>query len=392
MHRKLVRAIISVLLILVMSLISFFLFLSAVFSGEGDFYSTVIIITFILLLIWLVLWSFKLLTPRKLYYSLGGIILCCAFVVAGYNLHRWYIDRIPVVGSEVDLTFYSPFASDTRAIMLNEPSLLKFTVSDTLPRIDGATALYPLYSAFVQAVYPEKEYQLFESEVSGGTTPVAYERLVKGEVDVIFCAAPSLSQIEKAREGGIEFKLTPIGREAFVFFVNKNNKIRNLTVDQIRRIYSGDITNWKEIGGSNDEIIAFQRPKNSGSQTMLEKIMGDMPIAESPKNRRVDGMGGIIRQTADYKNFNNAIGYTFLFYVKEMVGNKEIELLRINDITPDKNTIENGEYPFTGDFYAVTTHSGNKNVQRLIDWILSPQGQYLVEKTGYTSLQTTQTQ
>lgn len=367
--------------------------ISASFSGEGSFYSPVIIATFFLLVIWLVLWSFQLLKPRQLYYSLGAIIICCVLVVAGYNMHKSYIDSIPVISAEVDLTEYSPFVENTKAVLLDQPSTLKFGESDLLPRIDGATALYPLYAAFVQATYPPGDYPLtMYSIVKGGTTPKAYDRLMDGKVDVIFCAAPSKNQVEQARNKGIEFHLTPIGREAFVFFVNKENPVRGLTVEQIQSIYSGEITNWKQVGGKNQKIKAFQRPKNSGSQTMLEKIMEDGPLMNPPTEDIVDGMGGIIDQTAQYKNFDNAIGYTFLFFAKEMVGNNQIELLEVNDIYPDRQTIENGKYPFTGDFYAITIDTTNTNVQRLINWILSPQGQSLVEKTGYTSLQTTQTQ
>jgi len=372
-------------------MVGFYFLISVAFSVDGSFYGTIIIIPFVLLVIWLTILSFKS-KIRNLNYYVSSIVICFTLVVTGCNINKSYIDSIPTVNNEFDLTLYSPFKENSKAVTLDESPSLKFSDSDTLPRIDGATALYPLYSAFVQAVYPIKEYPLFRSEVSGGTTPVAYNRLIKGEVDIIFSAAPSQDQIETAREKGIEFRLTPIGREAFVFFVNKNNNIRTLTVDQIRSIYSGDITNWKAFGGNDNEIIAFQRPKNSGSQTMLEKIMDNIPVMEPPKSRQVVGMGGIIHQTADYKNFDNAIGYTFLFYAKEMVGNKDIELLKINGIAPDKINIENNKYPFTDDFYAVTTGSENKNLQRFIDWILSPQGQYLVEKTGYTSLQTTQTQ
>lgn len=145
-----------------------------------------------------------------------------------------------------------------------------------MPRLDGATALYPLYSAFVQAVYPQDTYNS-SIELTGNdlvlctSTSEAYKRLIAGNADIIFAAAPSLAQTKQAKLAGRELKLTPIGREAFVFFVNKRNPVDSLTIEQIKDIYSGTVTNWSEVGGKKASIRAFQRAENSGSQTKLQK-------------------------------------------------------------------------------------------------------------------------
>lgn len=359
--------------------------LAATFSGEGNFYSPVILITYILLIAWFIVWSFKILGKKLLIYSIIGIVLCCVLTVGSYNIYQYYINSIPTVNEQdLILSDYEPFKERTKAVILHEESMLKIT--DSLPRIDGATALYPLYAAFVQATYPQKEYNLRESEVRGGTTPQAYERLISGEVDLIFCAQPSKEQIEDAASKGKVFKMTSIGREAFVFFVNKKNPVNEISSAQIRDIYSGKITNWKELGGEDDAIRAFQRPEGSGSQTMLRHIMGNQPLMMPIQENRVGGMGEIVERTSVYKNFNNAIGYSFLLFATRMVQNDEIKLLKVDAIYPDKKSIENNTYPFTGDFYAITTDTQNKNVEKLIKWILSPQGQYLVEETGYTPI------
>ena len=199
-----------------------------------------------------------------------------------------------------------------------------------------------------------------------------------------------------ARARGLELKLTPIGREAFVFFVNKRNFTSNLTVEDVRGIYSGEITNWREVGGNNDSIRPFQRAKNSGSQTMLLEIMGDTPLMTAPEADYYDMMYQIYRAVAVYKNYRNALGYSFLFYINEMIAEDRIKFLSIDDVEPTAANIANGTYPFANDFYAVTvvpTPEAKRDVQRvanterLIEWILSPQGQSLVEKTGYVPLQ-----
>jgi len=298
-----------------------------------------------------------------------------------FPIYEAYKNQLETVDSEVNIYEYMPFAENRKIAALHETATLE--LNDNLPKIDGATALYPLYSAIVQAIYPEKEYDLYNSEVMVNTTPTAYTKLIDGEVDMIFAAAPSISQENRAGQRGLELKLTPIGKEAFVFFVNNKNTVNGLSREQLKGIYSGKITNWEEVGGKNDAIRAFQRPEDSGSQSALQSFMGETPIMAAPTEDIASGMGGIINEVAQYKNFKNAIGYTFRFYSTQMVQNNKIKLLEIDGIAPTKENIRNNSYPITSEFYIVTAGTQNPNVEKLIDWILSPQGQQLIEKAGY---------
>lgn len=217
-------------------------------------------------------------------------------------------------------------------------------------------------------------------------TGEAYERLLRGDVDIIFVPEPSKSHQDKADKLGVAFEMTPIGKEAFVFFVNVKNPVDTLMVDEIRGIYSGQITNWQQVGGKDEKIRPFQRPENSGSQTALQKIMGDTALIEAPREDVVQGMGGIINQVADYRNFDNAIGFSFLFYSTELVKQNQIKHLAINDIKPNHDNIRNDTYPFAKPFYAVTLSNPTKTSRDLIGWVISPQGQELVAKSGYVPI------
>lgn len=130
-----------------------------------------------------------------------------------------------------------------------------------------------------------------------------------------------------ARRAAKELHLTPIGREAFVFFVNSRNPVEGLTVEQIQGIYTGQITNWNQVGGKNQPIRPFQRLENSGSQSALLRLMDGLPLIEPEKEDRVGGMGGIIQQVASYRNYKNSIGFSFRFYASEMAANDQIRLL-----------------------------------------------------------------
>ena len=219
------------------------------------------------------------------------------------------------------------------------------------------------------------------------TTPntLLYYNIVTGDADIVFVGGPSKAQESFAKENGVELVYTPIGKEAFVFFVNGKNPLDNITVKQIQHIYSGKITKWDEMNVSGlGEIRAFQRDEGSGSQTALVKLMGGKPLIKPIEENVINGMGGIISKAADYKNYKNAIGYSFRYYSQEMVNNNQIKLLNIEEIEPTTENIENGLYPIASEFFAVTRADADENTKKLLDWIVSKQGQELVKKTGYT--------
>ena len=322
---------------------------------------------------------------------------CCVYV--GFGL---YNDSIPTVEDRDGLIYeYEPFAQGSKAVYLDEESTLKFETPSI--DMDGATALYPVYSAFVQAVYPEGKYDIYDfkynedegyGQVTCTGTIEAYERLIEGKTDIIFCAAPSKDQLALAEASGVQLHLTPIGREAFVFFVNSENPVEGLTVEEIQGIYTGEIRNWRELGGKNQRIRPYQRAENSGSQSALLRLMEGLPLMEPEKEDRIAGMGGIINEVASYRNHKNAIGFSFRFYSTEMVENEQIRLLALNGVLPTKETIRSGEYPISSNFFAVTAspigepapEEHNEDLRAFIDWILSEQGQEIIEKTGYVGV------
>ncbi|GKW46327.1 PstS family phosphate ABC transporter substrate-binding protein [Planococcus sp. NCCP-2050] len=309
-------------------------------------------------------------------------ISLCLLVGIGFAAPYYYKESFAKVDdSEVDLFVYEPFKENEKLARLD--SKASFAIEGELPILDGATALYPLFAAFAEATYPKGVYEPYRGPVATTTTPSAYSRLIKGNADVIFAAEPSSGQLQEAKEAGVELKLTPIGREAFVFFVNSRNKISDLSSEDIRGIYSGDIENWKELGGKNDEIRPFQRPEDSGSQTMFIKFMGDTEIEKPETEDLAGGMGGIIEEVASYRNYKNAIGYTFRFYSTEMVKNDKIKLLSIDGMEPSIENIRSSDYPLASEFYAITAGSENPNVEPFLEWILSDEGQKLVEDTGF---------
>ena len=122
--------------------------------------------------------------------------------------------------------------------------------------------------------------------------------------------------------------------------------------------------------------------------------MRDIPIMEPEREDVVADMGSIISQVASYRNYKNAIGFSFRYYSTQMVENNQIRLLALNGVPPTKETIRDGSYPISSSFYAVTAspigqpapETTNEKLAALLEWILSPQGQWIIEETGYVSL------
>ena len=236
--------------------------------------------------------------------------------------------------------------------------------------------------------HPGKALDGYYTTFQYNNSSAGFTVLAEGHTDVFFGTKADEGQAQEAREMGVEFDYTPIGREGFVFLVNVTNPVDSLTVEQVKGIYSGKITNWREVGGVDEPIVAYQRNANSGSQSMMERFMGDVTLMDPPGEMRSAGsMSGLVKGIADYDNGKGAIGYSFRYYVTDLVGDYDVKLLAIEGAAPTLENIEDGSYPITGEFYAVTRKGdADKNLTRLLDWIRGEQGQELVVKSGYARL------
>ena len=362
----------------------FFLVFVLIFSAIAEFdiaficIATLVVPALLIPLIWakegrrvLIVWS--------VLFAAFIIALCVDIGIKRYN-KSITINTTP----NINVHEYLPFKEDSKIAVLEKEASLK--LSENLPIVDGAAAVFPVYSAFVNAVYPEST-ELWDGVFEYNNTVGGYKLLGEKETDIFFGAYPSEEQIFAAEEKGTKFVYTPIGYDAFVFFVHKDNPIDNLTTEQVQAIYSGEITNWNEVGGNNEKIAAFQRNEGSGSQSMLIRFMDGKEIMDAPSEMVNDLMSGIVEKVSDYKSKSNSIGFSFRYYLEGIIQNPDIKILRIDGVAPTPENIKNGTYPITGPLYAVTFEGNdNENVEKLLEWILSDEGQYIIEKTGYVGI------
>ena len=323
---------------------------------------------------------------RKKVFKYWAVAAAIAVVAIGIDLGIDLYDRKITIDTSpnIEISEYLPFENNSKIIVLDEEASIK--IEGDLPVVDGAAAVFPVYSAFVNATYPETT-EIYDGVFEYNNTVGGYKLLGEKQTDIFFGAYPSEKQIKEAKLHGTEFVYTPIGYEAFVFFVHKNNPIDNLTTEQIQAIYSGEIRNWKELGGPDEEIAAYQRNEGSGSQSMLIRFMDGKKIMEAPTEMVDDFMSGIVEQVSDYRNKKGSIGFSFRYYLEGIIKNPNIKILSIDGVAPTVENIKSGKYPITTPLYAVTYEGNdNENVEKLLDWVLSEEGQYIIEKTGYAGI------
>lgn len=313
---------------------------------------------------------------KKLKWQLAVIGLVILFF-AGLDIaiYQLFIKRVISHHSpgmqkmSVEVSDYVPFSGSENIYSVRG----EVELEGDLPTIDGAAALLPIYAGFVESIYPEDSV-IFNGESYDDASAMhytntrgAYKDIVDGKADLIICVAPSEEQLAYAAQNGVELEMVEIGKDAFVFIVNSDNPVSDISVDQIRGIYSGEITNWKELGGPNVPIAAMRRNEGSGSQSALENLMGGTPII------------------ADYTAlFGSPIGFSFRYYVTGMLAEGGVKMLTVNGIEPSIENIASGAYPVTSSIYAVYRKGEtNENVYKAVDFMLSKDGQDIVEKSGY---------
>jgi phosphate transport system substrate-binding protein len=259
---------------------------------------------------------------------------------------------------------------------------------ETYPKVDGSTVTIPLSEAICAALTQKKLAEVRPYILHAKTHP-AYLNLIDKKTDLIFVTSPSAEELKLAQDKGVAMEVVPIVSEAFVFLVNANNPVDNLTMVQIQKIYTGEIKNWKEVGGDDIPIIAYQRPVNSGSQTgFLALVMKGLIPTNPPLDQIPVEMGELIDVVASFDHQAAGIGYSYYYFVMDMWGSQNIKLLKVDGVYPDKTTISQKSYPINTAYYAVFRKDEKKDsdVRKIVTWLLSDEGQQLAQDAGYVKV------
>lgn len=308
--------------------------------------------------------------------SLAG--LAAFFAVFNFSFYQTVTKRCinhtskEMQAKSVEVSEYLPFDANSKIAAVDS----ELKLSDHPPVIDGAAGLFPVYSAFVHAVYPESsihydgEQFTPESAMQYTNTRGAYKAIAEGRIDVAVCVKPSEEQLAYAKEQGADLEFIPLGYDAFVFLVNGSNPVTNLSCDEVRGIYSGKYTAWSQLGGKHLLIDAKQRNPGSGSQSAMESFMNGERIHPHP-------LGYL----------GSSIGFSFRYYVSDLVGNDSVKMLSLDGVSPTPEHIADGSYPIISSFFAVyDKNNQNPELPLLLDWMQSDEAQQIIADTGFIPL------
>jgi len=255
-----------------------------------------------------------------------------------------------------------------------------------IPIMDGSSSAIPLEAGLKSSMLGI-EYSKAKELVKHHKTHESFKMLLNGENDLIFTVPISEEQKKMAEEAGRELVFTPVAKEGFVFIVNKDNPVDSLTQQQIRDIYSGKITNWSEVGGNDEEIIAYQRNSDSGSQNYMTEFMKGYDLMEAPKSHYLSSMAMIIDGVAFYDNSSRAIGYSVYSYAAQMYENMEdVKFIAIDGVEPSRETMADNSYPLLSNTYILYTDLASEDTKQFAKWAVSEEGQQCVLESGYVPL------
>jgi len=226
--------------------------------------------------------------------------------------------------------------------------------------------------------------------VTGGGSGTGIAALMNGTVDIANASRSIKPEEEEAiRANGNDPVEFVIARDAIAIIINPQNPVNELTLQQISDIYSGKISNWKEVGGEDRPIVRLSRETNSGTHVyFLEEVLrlGDKNNETffSPETLLLpssEGIGAEVRQNP------NAIGYDGLGYVTDDM--KVVAIARETGgpfVMPSAETVNAGEYPIARDLYMYTNGEPTDVIATYLEWILSPDAQEIVTELGFVPI------
>ncbi len=238
------------------------------------------------------------------------------------------------------------------------------------------------YMKEAAAAYKEKSG--VDIKLSGGGATKGIRFTNAGLSDMGGTCRPALPDKFPQKEG--EVFLTVVAWDALVAVVHPDNPVDSLTVEQLKKIMTGRITNWKEVGGPDQEILVVARTgKVSGVGYMARKMIFNDPEVEfTPRAKLVKSSGPLEKTVLKDKN---AIGITGISSAKKRVfKGRKLKILKLDGAYPSVEAISTGKYPLFRPLYLATKGKPTGQVKAFLDWITSPEGQKVIESQGTVTL------
>ena len=246
-------------------------------------------------------------------------------------------------------------------------------------RVSGSTTVLPLAEGGAEAFNAgQSDYQAI---VTGGGTGVGIKNIAEGNSDIGMASREVTS--DEISQFGDKFKENLVGYDGIVIAVSKqiyDAGVTTLTKDQVKKVYNGEITNWKELGGPDDQILVVAREQGSGTRdTFNEDIMGSK-AAETPGVNTVAGSNAEVRTAIT--GSDKAIGYLGFSYAED----GQVGMITLDGVAPSANTIKDGSYELARKLYFYTFGDATAGAQAFIDFMTGAEGQKVAEEYGFVPL------
>lgn len=341
----------------------------------------------LVMLVLLVGWCLPAGKARSRIFLAGGCLALAVVIgitsMIGINLYEHSVTIYDSVSGSVSYPrAYLPFDENADIARLDGEASEHFTLSNA-PRIVTVSNTYPLTASFVNAVYPETDFDAY-----GESTYLAVNRsfsfVTEGKYDVCIGQSGSGNFDLIGEENYAALQKTPIARDAVVLYTHEDNGVTDLTSEQLKGILTGEIVNWQDVGGENRKIKLFTGHNLTCARDLLEDYIGEDMIDGETEWQFVFPYFAFGKYTMEYRNERGALGFTYLSQIDEQY--KNTHMISIDGVSASKDTISDGSYPVCEDILAATRTDPSAETERLIDWILSEEGQSLVEKSGFAPI------
>ncbi|NOJ95902.1 phosphate ABC transporter substrate-binding protein [Corallococcus sp. CA049B] len=256
-------------------------------------------------------------------------------------------------------------------------AVLPLTAQAGTVTVKGSDTMVILAQRWAEAFM--KKNPATKIQVTGGGSGTGLAALQNGTTDI----AMSSREIKEAEAAKIRARnnaaptALPVARDGVTFYVNETNKVEALSAEQLKAIYLGDTTNWKDVGGQDAPIVPYSRENSSGTYVFVkDHVLGGEDFA--PEAQTLPGTAAVVNAVAKEKN---GIGYGGAAYGK---GIKELKVKKGNEsFAPSAQNVKSGKYPLSRDLFFYLGKAPAGEVKAFIDFALSAEGQAIVTQVGY---------
>ena len=254
---------------------------------------------------------------------------------------------------------------------------------EDFPQADASWPLQLLLNDLHRELSPDPNWL---PEEASGSTQAAWRSLIQvvnPQPRMILAYEPSAAMRRELQDYDTLWQAQTIGYDALVMITGSENPVDSLSLDQVRDIYAGKITNWKQVGGQDQPIEIYVQDENSGLQTAFERhVMQGVPVV-NPTLEWVYERAGVVRQApAAFSPKEGALGFSSLIMTTQVHPQPEIKMLRIEGIAPNEKTIGNGKYPLKLPVLLASNTASDATIAGITDWLLSAVGQQWLSDQG----------